>query len=184
MKVKCKTCGKHFDYETYYGICPKCGAYYGSMQTLHESFEVEEKPTIQTETAYTPLMQQVTETKRPAKSKSFFKRHALTIVLILLMVIAPFITQWFVTKSNAEIYQERQNLTLPQPTAISVNKPFIFQGEMGTYQITIRSAEVVKDEDFNFPDALEMIVVPYSIEEADKKIQFFTLIPTPLQIMH
>lgn len=173
MKVKCKTCGKRFDYEMYYGICPKCGAYYGSLQTLHEAFEVEENPTIQTETAYTPAGQQVKENKRPAKSKSFFKRHALTIVLILLMVIAPFITQWFVTKSNAEIYQERQNLTLPQPTDILANKPFTFRGEMDTYQITVKSAEVVKDDDFNFPDELEMIAVSYSIEAADKESSNF-----------
>lgn len=27
MKVKCEKCGKSFDYDKYYGICPKCGRY-------------------------------------------------------------------------------------------------------------------------------------------------------------
>lgn len=43
MKVKCKSCGKFFDYENYYGICPKCGAYYGAKEQLSETFEIEEE---------------------------------------------------------------------------------------------------------------------------------------------
>ena len=25
--MKCSNCGKNFDYEKYYGICPKCGSF-------------------------------------------------------------------------------------------------------------------------------------------------------------
>lgn len=40
--MKCRSCGKRFDYEKYYGICPKCGVYH----------KPEEKAEEQPETSY------------------------------------------------------------------------------------------------------------------------------------
>lgn len=41
--AKCFNCGKSFDYEKYYGICPKCSAYNKEMLSEEEHQELHEK---------------------------------------------------------------------------------------------------------------------------------------------
>ena len=47
--MKCLSCGKNFDYEKYYGICPKCGTYNKqASETTSFTREEEENYTLET----------------------------------------------------------------------------------------------------------------------------------------
>lgn len=56
--AKCFSCGKSFDYEKYYGICPKCGAYNRENtareehQELHEKYDTTEQHTSHYDAGY------------------------------------------------------------------------------------------------------------------------------------
>ena len=46
--MKCLSCGKQFDYEKYYGICPKCGTYNkpATTQTSEEQVTFDSHQTV------------------------------------------------------------------------------------------------------------------------------------------
>lgn len=172
MKVRCKSCGKFFDYENYYGICPKCGAYYGAKEQLSETFEVEEalkEPlTNYTEATYEEKAEykvtEHSEIKYKEKKKFSFGSEKITALFIILIIICPIITACLILASNKKILKECENQIAPEPIYATTDETLTIPSDKAEYSIRITDVSVDEDERYNIPDELSVITVSYQID--------------------
>lgn len=185
--AKCFNCGKEFDYEKYYGICPKCSAYNKEnlSEEVHEelhSLYDKENPHKEEYTSKTEENQQIYVAKPIVNNGKQEKASGASIVgfvCILLGIIAGIIFLFVYIIGNAIAVTEEveEDVTvdfyddvskIPQnPEIITVNPGEAFSiGMDNPCTVSVESAEVVVKADTipDFPSTENLVAVKLNYE--------------------
>ncbi len=157
MKVKCRNCGKRFDYDLYTGLCPKCSTYYQPDVSMSDTSEVNaSKPN----TSMSGTSQPTSKTK---KDKGFLSNKKITIFLVLIIITILVIP---VLMASYQIRQREQELTLESlqiPASANVSEPISISTSMGTYLLTITGISEEPDSCYDTPEGYQVIAIYYTI---------------------
>ena len=158
MKVKCEQCGKHFDYDTYMGICPKCSAYYMKKANyIGETVTQEPSKTIPQE-----KKESSTRTSKIKRSRNYYIVTACLIITMLLMIAT---TIFFSYYKNKQGYDAGTLTQLPKAVSYSMNKTIPIQCSSGTFELTITNSAIYQNDNCLLPEGYEIITVSYSIND-------------------
>ena len=152
--MKCLNCGKNFDYEKYYGICPKCGSFnkeetpQEQHQRYHKEYDNGYQHTEQTYTA-PPFVR--------GNMKKGKGGHGSTVFLLISVAIFMIVTCGFT--AFGFLYSRGQERKLLQDVAESrVEQEDHAVGEAFTLQgmtLTVEEAWIVDDGQGTNPNAPE-----------------------------
>lgn len=176
MKVKCKNCGKRFDYDVYTGQCPKCSTYYRipseypitgdtryDTDTEHASIKRAPEQSAQRNTA--PIAKQKHTTIRP---RWYYPICAL---LFLVMILSAVLSFW-VAKSQSRTRQKELTIKKPLITEeYAVGEAFTYQvadtlaPAKTTFHIAITGATIDRDPALMTPEGYDTIAVQYQITQ-------------------
>ena len=167
--MKCLSCGKQFDYEKYYGICPKCGTYnkpattqtseeqvtFDSHQTADANMQTQ---TTQEQTTYGGAQSPCQEEQQPYEgygnhvrkkpSTAFFVLLVLSVIGIVLIVMLS-IGYGFLERymANFDYWQEDSvEVTEADVTDGEMNVPLVLEDRFGR-TVTIDAVEVLARAD-------------------------------------
>ena len=169
MKVKCRSCGRQFDYDVHSGQCPKCVSYY----------RMEEEPEIQNVTPTTdqkPASDEhafestVDKVSAPKHSKQYYILTIILLLAILLIGAVPISIAYFQNQAN---FDEMAEASIVTPKEIKVGEAFDYtiqdydysagEEKMATYQVEITEVHYDTDSRLMLPEGYEMVVAEYKM---------------------
>lgn len=176
--MKCLSCGKNFDYEKYYGICPKCGTYNkqapktDTTQTFQEEFvptkepKLTQKPEI-TQESESILFSQTKEEKQKRMRKNLILWIAILVALSIILTIVQGIVTGYLGASD---YREKKRKNIEE---VAIEKSDL--GEAHTIEneygrtLTVAKAEVLAEADTigGFPAGQRLIAVRIESNKVD-----------------
>lgn len=199
MKVTCRNCGKHFDYDTYTGLCPKCSTYYridsaydttadtytantysktdddiynsNARSNSGNKYHTSATKARKTATVHTPASSGQTA----AQDNSFQRDRALTIGLLIGIVLT-FVIPFFGV--NIILWNKEQESCLSEPltpTPASMGETISLYTEEYEYDLTIQSASIVTDACFQVPDGYQLVAFHYTLTEPDSPNSSFDM---------
>ena len=144
--MKCNNCGKEFEYDKYFGVCPNCGDYNKKLdsdlafQTMEEAKFDYAKNSKNASVEYDEL----DDEPEPRELKRLYRTRAACVVLGLILVIT---ASYGVIKSKALDKKIAKNTTeslekVIDTEAVSMNEPFSIYEEDGV-NMEVLEAEVV-----------------------------------------
>lgn len=175
MKVKCRCCGRQFDYDVHSGQCPKCVSYY----------RMEEEPKIQYVTSTTdqkPTSDEqafestVDKVSAPRHSKQYYILTIILLLAILLIGAVPISIAYFQNQAN---FDEMAKASIVTPKELKVGEAFDYaiqdydysdgEEKMVTYQVEITGVHYDTDSRLMLPEGYEMVVAEYKVDAPYKK---------------
>lgn len=186
MKVKCRSCGKQFDYEENSGQCPKCVSYYRlepDWEAQDDTPKGEEQAIFQ-DAVSAVNRQQASQTSastrkkvpRPKRSKTYYVLTVILIVAILLVGAIPISIASF---NNQKNFDEMAEASIVTPKELSVGESFDYsiqdydystaEEKMMTYQVEITGVHYDTDSRLMLPQGYEMVVAEYEVTAPYKK---------------
>lgn len=158
MKVKCEQCGKHFDYDTYMGMCPKCSAYYMKKANYMGETETQESP----RKIPQEKKESRTRTSKIKRSRNYYIVTACLITTMLLMIAG---TIFFTNYKDKQGYDEGTLVQLPEAVLYSMNEPIPIPCSSGTFELTITNSTIYQNDNCLLPEGYEIITVSYSVND-------------------
>ena len=177
--MKCLSCGKNFDYEKYYGICPKCGTYNkaaseaDTTQTFQEEFvpTQEAEPTqeefVPTQEPEPTFFSQTKEEKQKRVRKNLILGIAILVALSIILTIVQGIVTGYLGSSD---YREKKRKDIEE-VAIEksdLGEAYTIENEYGR-TLTVAKAEVLAEADTigGFPAGQRLIAVRIESNKVD-----------------
>lgn len=177
--MKCLSCGKNFDYEKYYGICPKCGTYNkaaseaDTTQTFQEEFTStqEAEPTqeefVPTQEPEPTFFSQTKEEKQKRVRKNLILGIAILVALSIILTIVQGIVTGYLGSSD---YREKKRKDIEE-VAIEksdLGEAYTIENEYGR-TLTVAKAEVLAEADTigGFPAGQRLIAVRIESNKVD-----------------
>lgn len=177
--MKCLSCGKNFDYEKYYGICPKCGTYNkaaseaDATQTFQEEFTStqEAEPTqeefVPTQEPEPTFFSQTKEEKQKRVRKNLILGIAILVALSIILTIVQGIVTGYLGSSD---YREKKRKDIEE-VAIEksdLGEAYTIENEYGR-TLTVAKAEVLAEADTigGFPAGQRLIAVRIESNKVD-----------------
>ncbi|MDO4555016.1 MAG: hypothetical protein Q4B70_07735 [Lachnospiraceae bacterium] len=149
MKVKCKNCGKKFDYDVYTGLCPKCHTYY----------RVD---------AVSPEKSTKNQERRREKRKHGPLYRLITICLLLIILISATTIIGFTMYTNQKGKELLRLEKLMTPKALNIGEIFSYETENHHYEIMVTKVQREDGAFLETPGGYESIKVSYEIKESSK----------------
>ena len=177
--MKCLSCGKNFDYEKYYGICPKCGTYNkaasetDSTRSFQEEFTStqEAEPTqeefVPTQEPEPTFFSQTKEEKQKRVRKNLILGIAILVALSIILTIVQGIVTGYLGSSD---YREKKRKDIEE-VAIEksdLGEAYTIENEYGR-TLTVVKAEVLAEADTigGFPAGQRLIAVRIESNKVD-----------------
>ena len=159
MKIKCKKCGKIFDDETYFRICPKCGTYNSKEETPDvEQYYYGQNATVEPDhtKTYSDSSAEYSNTTGGAVKD---KRRIHLLPILFLLAIASIVISVVMQKVIEQKALQRNSTLDFKVTEVTVEEPFALKESM----ITIHGAEVIPTDMIQgYPTGEKLIAVSYS----------------------
>lgn len=172
MRVKCRSCGRKYDYEGCGGMCPKCAAYY----------QMDYKPE---EDMLGERFESRNEYEEKSKSDKGKKSVIYTWCMVILMIIVmlfPFLTAQLADTASDRRDREWDSGTgmeqsteqdIMQVTSLGVGEAFPYEAvnnynyegkkEQISYSIRVTGAKADEELTKQMPEGYEMLAVSYEI---------------------
>ena len=177
--MKCLSCGKNFDYEKYYGICPKCGTYNkaasetDSTRSFQEEFTStqEAEPTqeefVPTQEPEPTFFSQTKEEKQKRVRKNLILGIAILVALSIILTIVQGIVTGYLGSSD---YREKKRKDIEE-VAIEksdLGEAYTIENEYGR-TLTVAKVEVLAEADTigGFPAGQRLIAVRIESNKVD-----------------
>lgn len=177
--MKCLSCGKNFDYEKYYGICPKCGTYNkaaseaDTTQTFQEEFtstqeaEPTQEESVPTQEPEPTFFSQTKEEKQKRVRKNLILGIAILVALSIILTIVQGIVTGYLGSSD---YREKKRKDIEE-VAIEksdLGEAYTIENEYGR-TLTVAKAEVLAEADTigGFPAGQRLIAVRIESNKVD-----------------
>ena len=177
--MKCLSCGKNFDYEKYYGICPKCGTYNkaaseaDTTQTFQEEFtstqeaETTQEESVPTQEPEPTFFSQTKEEKQKRVRKNLILGIAILVALSIILTIVQGIVTGYLGSSD---YREKKRKDIEE-VAIEksdLGEAYTIENEYGR-TLTVAKAEVLAEADTigGFPAGQRLIAVRIESNKVD-----------------
>lgn len=177
--MKCLSCGKNFDYEKYYGICPKCGTYNkaaseaDTTQTFQEEFtstqeaEPTQEESVPTQEPEPTFFSQTKEEKQKRVRKNLILGIAILVALTIILTIVQGIVTGYLGSSD---YREKKRKDIEE-VAIEksdLGEAYTIENEYGR-TLTVAKAEVLAEADTigGFPAGQRLIAVRIESNKVD-----------------
>ncbi len=177
--MKCLSCGKNFDYEKYYGICPKCGTYNkaasetDSTRTFQEEFtstqeaEPAQEEFVPTQEPEATFFSQTKEEKQKRVRKNLILGIAILVALSIILTIVQGIVTGYLGSSD---YREKKRKDIEE-VAIEksdLGEAYTIENEYGR-TLTVAKAEVLAEADTigGFPAGQRLIAVRIESNKVD-----------------
>ena len=169
--MKCLSCGKNFDYEKYYGICPKCGTYnkaaseVDTTQTFQEEFtstqeaEPTQEESVPTQEPEPTFFSQTKEEKQKRVRKNLILGIAILVALsIILTIVQGIVTGYLGTSDYRE--KKRKDIEEVAIEKSDLGEAYTVENEYGR-TLTVAKAEVLAEADTigGFPAGQRLIAV-------------------------
>lgn len=177
--MKCLSCGKNFDYEKYYGICPKCGTYNkaaseaDTTQAFQEEFvsTQEAEPTqeefVPTQEPEPTFFSQTKEEKQKRVRKNLILGIAILVALsIILTIVQGIVTGYLGTSDYRE--KKRKDIEEVAIEKSDLGEAYTVENEYGR-TLTVAKAEVLAEADTigGFPAGQRLIAVRIESNKVD-----------------
>lgn len=150
--MKCFSCGKNFEYEKYYGICPKCGCYNKQEteeeqhQELHDVYDG----------GYTHT--EVYEPPKPVKRKMQGSSKFLIVSIVFFAIVFIGGTVLGMTYEDAVASKMQKELTESEVEVVFHESGESFQFQEMHLAVT-DTCTLATDEDINLPEGKKLIAV-------------------------
>lgn len=167
MKVKCSHCKKSFDYENYYGLCPKCGTYNKKMvdSTADSTYSINfdgGKSSYQPEKEHRRMHEFYGEKNVHAGEN---RKSYLWIVIALILLMGIGTSSWILFQTQKlKTAEENRATTKDVPVVVSEMDLGIDTGEMVS---TIWNAYEFEDKKNQLPEGTKLIALRCSFETTD-----------------
>ncbi len=177
--MKCLSCGKNFDYEKYYGICPKCGTYNkaaseaDTTQAFQEEF-VSTQEAEPTQEEFVPnqepeptFFSQTKEEKQKRVRKNLILGIAILVALsIILTIVQGIVTGYLGTSDYRE--KKRKDIEEVAIEKSDLGEAYTVENEYGR-TLTVAKAEVLAEADTigGFPAGQRLIAVRIESNKVD-----------------
>ena len=182
--MKCKNCGKLFDYEKYYGICPKCGTFQKPENPQQEP-ETEERVDLGFDAAGTDrdIYTYVEDGNAAAggtKAKIQTGSHKGSVIYVVCCIALLFLSG--LLNGLCTIVQEKQ---LAKEAALSdlsiVEVPAGEPAQIGTRTVTVLGAKVLEKVDVRpeFPAGQMCVAVHLRIRNSEEYPTYETSLDAP-----
>lgn len=177
--MKCLSCGKNFDYEKYYGICPKCGTYnkqaseatsFTREEEENESYiNNQEQPVYTNDNDYGSSYQH--SMSKDEKKKRVRKNLTIWIIILATLSIVLSIVQSIVAGYlGTSDYREKKRKDIEEVAIEKVDfgEAYTVEQEYGR-TLTVAKAEVLAEADTigGFPAGQRLIAVRIESNEVD-----------------
>lgn len=160
MKVICKNCGKHFDYDIYSGLCPKCSTYYREWND--DSVNKEQSGHMERPLAGRNISQKQKQTDRKPKHTVLY--YTVTVILLVVVFLTAAIPFGVIVLTNQKGHDAMKQEQAVKPKKIKMGKPFSYQtAEDGECKITITGVTTDTDSALEVPEGYDMVTVRYHI---------------------
>ena len=181
--MKCKNCGKIFDYEKYYGICPKCGTFQRQEKPQQEPEEEQPADTPFEEAGadqniYTYVEDGPAAPKaKPEKPAGSHKGSVAYVVICIVLLLLSGIVNGLV-----QTVQEKQ---LKKEAALSdlslVEVPAGEPAQIGTRTVTVLESHILEQADVRpeFPVGQMCVSVRLHLENTEQYPSYETALEAP-----
>ncbi|MDO4333882.1 MAG: hypothetical protein Q4C58_14520 [Eubacteriales bacterium] len=156
MKIKCKKCGKRFDWDVYSGICPKCAAYNkthaadsGILQEPAGSYSKEEDRR--------QLHETDGDTGHDAGAPGRQSGSLAVKILIFLLALIPFLSVICYREIRKETIQERMNAEIIQIVPEEGNT-LVFDQPPFLYPVTVSVLGQQREEPEEFEEGNKVLL--------------------------
>ena len=178
--MKCKNCGKIFDDEKYYGICPKCGTFQKQEkpQQAEETEKVSFGASGTDQSIYTYVEDGTAEPKaKPEKNPGTHKRSvAYVVICVILLLLSGILTGLSQTVQEKQLEKEAKLSDLPLKE-VPAGEP----AQIGTCTVTVLDAHVLEQADVRpeFPEGQMCVAVRLHVENTEEYPSYETALEVP-----
>lgn len=156
MKIKCKKCGKRFDWDVYSGICPKCAAY-NKTNAAGSGILQEPAGNYPKEEARRQLHETYGDTGHDAGAPGRQSGSLAVKILIFLLVLIPFLSVICYREIRKETIQERMNAEIIQIVPKEGNT-LVFDQPPFLYPVTVSVLGQQREEPEEFEEGNKVLL--------------------------
>lgn len=158
--MRCYNCKKNFDYEKYYGICPKCGCY-NKRETQEEQHQ---KYHDEYDKGYThgEVLNPVEETEKSAFRKVFGGANGFLLISFLIALLV-FVGGTVASLGYEKVQESRVQKRAMEQEAVRMGHEMGEEFSLGSIRLRVEEAKVLAtDEELDFPKGKQLVALRLS----------------------